>query len=117
MILSIIIISMIINSTLYYYWSNAWCDILLNCVLNMQYKMAGRVLRGVDSLHYQCTNNEVVTRAVHSEGDDTVDSKLKAVKVHGLTSLDAWIHTGKESNFYLSSSFSPRFMQKYKIYE
>jgi len=82
-----------------------------------QYKMAGRVLRGVDNLHYQCTNNEVVTRAVQSAGDESVDSKLKTVEVHGLTSLDAWIHTGK-SNFYLNSSFSPRcikFMNSYCI--
>lgn len=47
-----------------------------------------RALRGVDSLHYQCTKNEVVTRAGHSAGDDSVDSKLEAVKVHKLTSLD-----------------------------
>lgn len=47
----------------------------------MQYKIAGRVLRGVDSLHYHCTSNGAVTRVVHSAEDDSVDSKLKAVKV------------------------------------
>ena len=50
----------------------------------MQYKIAGRVLRGVDSLYHHCTNNGVVTRAVHSPEGDSVDSKLKAVKVWGI---------------------------------
>ena len=57
------------------------CYISTSHALNMQYKIAGRVLRGVDSLHYHCTSNGAVTRVVHSAEDDSVDSKLKAVKV------------------------------------
>ena len=47
----------------------------------MQYRVIGRVLRGVDSLHYHCTSNDVVSRAPHPAEDDEVDSKLKTVEV------------------------------------